>query len=85
MRLARLLKDANDIMEKLESKMEETAELAAPLTSDNVDGLASVMVLANIVEIPQQHASVTKVARKDSFLELSGRQIKRKKTSSSPM
>eukprot|EP00928_Gymnodinium_smaydae_P033903 TRINITY_DN2414_c3_g1_i1.p1 TRINITY_DN2414_c3_g1~~TRINITY_DN2414_c3_g1_i1.p1 ORF type:complete len:2011 (-),score=734.13 TRINITY_DN2414_c3_g1_i1:159-5468(-) len=63
----RLLKDAMDLVEKLEKKLEATTETAAPLAGDKLEAFAGVVFLSNIFDMFARHAKKTSVTHKDIF------------------
>jgi len=66
----RLLKDATEQMEKLEKKLEETAEKASPLTSPG-EGMTAVIYLTHAVARMKQELKKASKTPKDLFKDLS--------------
>ncbi|CAK0797248.1 unnamed protein product [Prorocentrum cordatum] len=67
----RLLKDATDMMDQLEKRLKETAEVAAPLASDKAEDFAGAMYLQHVADALKAHMKTTQKSSKVIFDEMS--------------
>jgi len=68
-----LLKDASEIVEQLEKKLEETSATASLLINDKSDDFAAVVTMTSIMEMLKQCRLTSKMTAKDQFQEITAK------------
>jgi len=69
----RLLKEATDIVDKLEKKLEAATKTAAPLASDNLEGHTAVIFLTHILDMLKAHLRSSEKTALELFTEMGGK------------